>query len=385
MKQQNIFATKIILCASLAATVMIGCNSKDKKATFIASAQDYKLKIEVVADSTKISMPFAMAFIPNGKMLVTNRPDGKIVLLDVITGKSSIIKDVPKTLENGDAGMLDIIIHPDYNKNGWIYFSYAEVREDSLSTLVVDRAKLLDDRMISRERLFTVLPYYKEPNHYGGRLVLQDGYLFITMGERYDLKDSAQLLSNHLGKIMRIYEDGRVPADNPFANTPNAKPEIWSYGHRNPQGLTLNPSTGELWEHEHGPKGGDEVNIIKPGLNYGWPVICHGIDYDGKPIGAGIKEKIGMEQPLYVYVPSIAPSGMIFYTGDKFPKWKNNLFIAAMALTHLNRLVIENNKVVREERLLTELKRRVRCIVQGPDGYIIIGVDGGMIFKLMPE
>ena len=372
MKQQNTITTKIVLYALLAATVFFGCVAKDKKVTFTSSAQDYKLKIEVVADSTKITMPFAMAFLPDGKMLVTNRPDGKIVLLDVITGESDVIKDVPKTLENGGAGMQDIIVHPDYKKNGWIYFSYAEVRQDSLSTLVVDRAKLLDDRMISRERLFTVLPYYKEPNHYGGRLVLQDGYLFITMGERYDLKDSAQLLSNHLGKVMRIYEDGRIPADNPFANAKNAKSEIWSYGHRNPQGLTLNPATGDLWEHEHGPKGGDEINIINPGLNYGWPVICHGIDYDGKPIGTGIREKIGMEQPLYFYAPSIAPSGMIFYTGDKFPKWKNNLFIGAMALTHLNRLVVENNKVVHEERLLKELKRRVRSIVQGPDGYIYI-------------
>jgi aldose sugar dehydrogenase len=361
------------------------CATKDKKTVYSSVSEDYKLKVETVTDSTKITMPFAMAFLPDGDLLVTNRPDGKIMLLDVKNGKAKEIQDVPKTLENGSAGMHDVVVHPNYKENGWIYFSYVEMRSDSSSTLVVDRAKLNIDRLVERERLFTVLPYHNEINHYGGRLVLKDGYLFITMGERYYLRDSAQILSNHLGKVLRIYEDGRVPDDNPFVKRNDAKPEIWSYGHRNSQGLTLHPVTRELWEHEHGPKGGDEVNIINPGLNYGWPVICHGIDYDGNPIGKGITEKEGMEQPLYFYVPSIAPSGMLFYTGDKFPKWKNNLFIGAMGLQHLNRLVIDNNKVVHEERLLKELKRRVRCMAQGPDGFIYIGVDGGMILRLKPE
>jgi len=214
--------------------------------------------------------------------------------------------------------------------------------------------------------------------------VLKDGYLFIGMGEKTDLRDSAQTLSNHLGKILRIYEDGRVPDDNPFADTLNAKPEIWSYGHRNPNGLILNPSTGDLWEHEHGPKGGDEVNIIKPGLNYGWPVISYGVNYDDTPVGEGLSEKEGMEQPIYYYKPSIAPSGMQFYTSDVIPAWKGNLFIGAMVLKHLNRLVIENNKVVKEERLLTGKNWRVRSVKQGPDGYLYLGVDGGKILRIMP-
>ena len=385
MKKKSIFSLKIYLPVLLFVFIFFSCTTADKKTTYSSVADDYKLKAEVIADSTKITMPFAMAFLPNGNMLVTDRPYGKILVLDVATGKTTDIKNVPKTLEKSGAGILDVIVHPDYKENGWIYFSYAEMTKDSLSTLVVERAKLNEDKMVSAEKFFTVLPYYKEPNHYGGRLVLKDGYLFITMGERYDLKDSAQTLSNHLGKVMRIHEDGRIPSDNPFVNTPNAKPEIWSFGHRNPQGLAIHPFTGDLWENEHGPKGGDEINILTPKLNYGWPVICHGIDYDGKPIGAGIKEKEGMEQPLYFYTPSIAPSGMMFYTGDKFPKWKNNLFIGALGLRHLNRLVVENNKVVREERLLKELNRRVRCITQGPDGYIYVGVDGGMILRLMPE
>jgi glucose/arabinose dehydrogenase len=215
--------------------------------------------------------------------------------------------------------------------------------------------------------------------------VLKDGYLYIGMGEKTDLKDSAQTVNNHLGKVLRIYEDGKIPQDNPFVHTPNAKPEVWSYGHRNPNGLTINPNTGELWEHEHGPMGGDEINIIKPGLNYGWPVITYGLNYDSTKVGEGISEKEGMEQPIYYYKPSIAPSGMQFYTSDVIPAWKGNLFIGAMALKHLNRLVIENNKVIKEERLLTDKGWRVRSVKQGPDGYLYIGVDGGKILRIMPN
>jgi glucose/arabinose dehydrogenase len=183
---------------------------------------------------------------------------------------------------------------------------------------------------------------------------------------------------------MRIFEGGGIPPDNPYVSTKGALPEIWSFGHRNPQGLTINPATGELWEHEHGPKGGDEINIIKPGVNYGWPVICYGIDYDGKPIGDGITEKEGMEQPLYYYVPSIAPSGMEFYTSDVIPNWKGNLFIGAMALRHLNRLVIKDNKVIKEDRLLVDKNWRVRCVKQGLDGFLYIGIDNGPVLRIRP-
>jgi len=192
-------------------------------------------------------------------------------------------------------------------------------------------------------------------------------------------------LGNHLGKILRVFEDGSIPPDNPFVNAKGALPEIWSYGHRNPQGLAINPATGELWEHEHGPKGGDEINVIRPALNYGWPVICYGIGYDDQPIGDGITEKEGMEQPLYYYVPSIAPSGMEFYTSETIPQWKGNLFIGAMALRHLNRLVIEGDKVIKEERLLVEKKWRIRCVRQGADGLLYLGVDEGGIVRIKPK
>jgi len=359
---------------------VFSCNQRE---TLPFESDGNSLELEVVTDS--ISVPFGMAFLPDGKLLVTDRSKGTLILVDVDNGERTTIGGLPPVFVSGDGGMLDIIVHPDFDKNHIIFYSYSTIREDSTSTMAVDRATLERNRIISRERIFTALPYYKEPNHFGCRLLLKDGYLFVTMGERYFQRDSAQTLSNHLGKVMRVFEDGSIPPDNPYINTNGALPEIWSYGHRNPQGLAINPVTGELWEHEHGPKGGDEINIIKPAVNYGWPVICHGIDYDGKPIGEGITEKEGMEQPLYYYVPSIAPSGMEFYTADVIPQWKGNLFIGAMALKHLNRLVIRNDSVIKEDRLLTDRDWRVRCVRQGPDGFLYIGIDKGRILRVKPR
>ncbi|WP_276366045.1 PQQ-dependent sugar dehydrogenase [Chryseolinea sp. H1M3-3] len=369
-----IFITLIFSCAEKKAAV--------KRESFTIESDGVKLKVEVVTDS--IVVPFGMDFLPDGSLLVTDRVVGNIVVVNTENGQKALVQDVPAVLGQGDCGMLDILVHPDYEKNGWIYFSYT-TGDTSSNTMVVDRAKLDGLKLVQRERLFTALPFYNRPLHHGSRLVLKDGYLFIGMGEKTDLKDSAQTLSNHLGKILRILEDGKIPTDNPYVNTPNAKPEVWSYGHRNPNGLTLNPFTGELWEHEHGPKGGDEINIIKPTLNYGWPVISYGVNYDDTPVNEGLSEKEGMEQPVYYYKPSIAPSGMQFYTSDVIPSWKGNLFIGAMVLKHLNRLVIEGNKVVREERLLTDKNWRVRSVKQGPDGYLYLGVDGGKILRIMPE
>lgn len=374
---------KIIgVCLSL---LLLSCGGKkmdDKRESFTIESEGMTLKVEVVTDS--IVIPFGMDFLPDGRLLVTDRVVGHIVLVNTETGEKSYLQDVPKVVGAGDGGMLDILVHPDYRKNGWIYFAYS-TGDTTSNTMVVDRAKLDGLKLVQRERLFTALPFYKKPLHHGTRLVLKDGYLFFGMGEKTDLKDSAQTLGNHLGKVLRVFEDGRVPPDNPYVNNPMAKPEIWSYGHRNPNGLTINPSTGELWEHEHGPKGGDEINIIRPTLNYGWPVISHGVNYDDTPVNEGQSAKAGMEQPIYFYKPSIAPSGMQFYTSDVIPAWNGNLFIGAMVLKHLNRLVIEDNKVVKEERLLTDKNWRVRNVKQGPDGYLYLGVDGGKILRIKPE
>lgn len=353
----------------------------DDKEAWTFESEEVNFKLEKVTDSIRV--PFGMSFLPNGKMLVTNRFAGQILLVDTDTGEKKVIKGVPESYCKGDGGALDILLHPNYKQNGWLYFSHS-FGDSISSSMAIERGKLKGDSLINIERIFTAYPFYKSASHYGSRMIIKDRYLFFTMGDRYDLKDSAQTLNNHLGKVMRIFEDGQIPQDNPFVNTKNAKPEIWSFGHRNPQGLTLHPKTNELWLHEHGPKGGDELNLIKPGLNYGWPIICHGIDYDDTPIGDGITHKEGMEQPNYYYTPSIAPSGMAFYSGDTFKKWNGNLFIGAMALTHLNRLVLENGKVVYEERLLEDFGRRIRVVKQGPDGFIYIGVDGGMILRLRP-
>jgi len=351
--------------------------------SFVLVSGGKTLEVEVVTDN--ISIPFGMDFLPNGDLLVTDRAKGRMILVNVKMGTQTLVDGLPPIFASADGGMLDVIVHQDFENNHTIYYSYSITREDSTSTMAVDRAKFDGAHIVNREQIFLALPYYKEPNHFGCRLLLNDGYLFITMGERYFLRDSAQTLSNHLGKILRVFEDGSIPPDNPFVNVRGALPEIWSYGHRNPQGLATNPATGELWEHEHGPKGGDEINVIQPTLNYGWPVICYGIDYDDKPIGDGITEKDGMEQPLYYYVPSIAPSGMEFYTAETIPQWKGNLFIGAMALKHLNRLVIEGDKVIKEERLLVEKKWRIRCVREGPEGFLYLGIDMGGIVRIKPK
>lgn len=354
--------------------------ANDEKA-LIFESEEVNFKLEKVADSIRV--PFGMSFLPDEKMLVTNRFAGQILLVDIRSGEKKVLKGVPESYCKGDGGALDILLHPNYKQNGWLYFSHS-FGDSISSSMAIERGKLKGDSLTNIERLFTAYPFYKSASHHGSRMVIKNGYLFFTMGDRYDLKDSAQTLNNHLGKVMRIFEDGQIPQDNPFVNTKNAKPEIWSFGHRNPQGLTLHPKTNELWLHEHGPKGGDELNLIKSGINYGWPIICHGIDYDDTPIGDGITHKEGMEQPVHHYTPSIAPSGMDFYSGDTFKQWNGNLFIGAMALTHLNRLVLENDKVVHEERLLQDFGRRIRVVKQGPDGLLYIGVDGGMILRLRP-
>lgn len=348
----------------------------------VVDSEAARFRLEVMAEGLEIA--WAMDFLPGGRAIYTERDAGSLSIINLETKAVTRLTGLPKLGRGVTRGMLDVLVHPDFASNGWIYFSYS-YGTTKRSTLVVDRAQIQGSRLVNIERLFEALPWYHEDNHYGDRLALKDGYLFITMGERYDLKEKAQDLGTHLGKILRIHEDGRVPEDNPFKDVAGALPEVWSYGHRNPQGLTLHPTTGELWEHEHGPQGGDEINIIRPGKNYGWPVITYGEEYGGGPIGEGITEKPGMEQPLYYYVPSIAPSGMSFYTGDQFPGWKGNLFIGAMALTHLNRLVLKDGKVVHEERLLDDRDWRVRFVTEGPEGFLYIGIDDGMILRLRPE
>jgi glucose/arabinose dehydrogenase len=359
-------------------------SSGNKKPPVILESKETAFILDTL--TTECVVPWGIDFLPDGRMLFTDRKvvSESIRIYDFSDQSVSSICNVPQVYSKGDGGMLDILVHPDYENKPYIYFAYARLLEDSSSTLRVDRAKLDDNCLKDLEKIFEVYPAIRSASHYGGRLQIQDGYLYISMGERYDALDSAQTLNNHFGKILRVHEDGRAPDDNPFVNTPDALPEIWSYGHRNPQGMDIHPLNGKLWVNEHGPQGGDEINLIQKGLNYGWPVITYGEEYGGGPIGEGITEKEGMEQPIYHYTPSIAPSGMTFYDGNAFPAWKGNIFIGALALRHLNRVKLEGNSVVEEERLFMDQKWRVRVIVQGPDDFLYMGVDGGMILRMRP-
>jgi aldose sugar dehydrogenase len=344
-----------------------------------------RYRVEVVA--TGVRVPFGIAFLPDSRALVTDRP-GTLWLLDNRTGAMTRVAGVPAVSDSVDGGLLDIEVHPDYARTGWLYFSYSE-KTDTGKATVVERARFRDARLVDRQRLFTAYPAVAGDYHFGSRLALKDGYLFITLGER-ELSALAQELWTDLGKIVRLYDDGRIPNDNPFVGRAGARPEIWSYGHRNPHGLAFHPLTGELWESEHGPLGGDEINVIKRGLNYGWPTVTFGREYDGGPVGDGLTQAPGMEPPVFHYATSAALSGIAFYTGSAFPQWRNNLFVGAMTPRFLARLVVANGRVEREEKLLLEKKWRVRVVQTGPDGFLYLGVQrasngtGGVIARIRP-
>lgn len=344
-------------------------------------SQNARFTAEVVA--TGLQRPVALSFLPDGRLLVADRQIGQLSILDVGTGALTAVTGIPAVHGKIDGGLLDVLVHPQYARNGWIYLAYAVEGPDGNAT-VVDRARLVGTTLTDRVRLFTARPAIANSNEFGSRLVLQDGFLFITVGQR-NTPAYAQDLGSDLGKIIRLREDGSIPDDNPFVNQRGALPEIWCYGNRNPVGLAVNPWTQELWEHEHGPMGGDEVNVIRRGLNYGWPVITYGREYDGRMVGAGITHQAGMEQPVYYWVPDIAPSGMIVYSGSAFPAWRGNVFSGALVQGHLNRLVIEGDRVLHEERLLLDRRWRVRAVQEDPNGLIYLGVEPGMIIRLRPS
>ncbi|HEX6052255.1 MAG TPA: PQQ-dependent sugar dehydrogenase [Gemmatimonadaceae bacterium] len=351
-------------------------------------SQVYRYRVEVVA--TGFRVPFGLAFLPDGRLLVSDRV-GILSLVDVRTGTTTRVDGTPPTsalADTVDGGLLDVAVHPNHAQNGWLYLSYAE-ESDSGNATVVERARLRENRLVERQRLFTAFPAVAGYHHFGSRLALANGYLFITLGER-DIPPLAQELWTHFGKVVRLHDDGRVPADNPFTGRPGARPEIWSYGHRNAHGLAVHPATGELWESEHGPLGGDEINIVRRGANYGWPTVTFGREYDGGVVGDGRAQAPGMEPPAHHYSTSAALSGIAFYTGSAFPRWRDNLFVGAMAPRFLARLVIADGRVRTEERLLLEKRWRVRAVQTGPDGFIYLAVqrtpdgNGGLIARLRP-
>jgi aldose sugar dehydrogenase len=283
---------------------------------------------------------------------------------------------------------LDVVVAPDFVRSRTIYFSFAQPVQGGARTAVASAQLASDDSKIENVKvIFAQADVVSGGHHFGSRIAIaKDGTLFITTGERYSQKDKAQSLQSHLGKVIRINADGTVPKDNPFVNTANARAEIWSYGHRNMQGAAINPVSGKLWTHEHGPQGGDEINVPLAGKNYGWPVIGYGVDYSGLRMHDS-REKEGMELPIYYWVPSIAPSGMAFYTADRFPQWKRSLFVGALAGQHLARLSLDGQRVIGEERLLGNRKERIRDVRQGPDGYVYVVTDdaNGKILRVSPN
>ena len=341
--------------------------------------------VGIATVASGLEHPWSIAFLPDGRMLVTERP-GRLRYVTMKGEISAPINGLPAIYAQGQGGLLDVVLDPEFATNSTIYFSFAEPGDGDLNGTTVAQAKLDGARLTDLKVIFRQQPKIASKNHFGSRLVFaRDGTLFVTLGERYSERDSAQDLGTHLGKIVRITKDGKAPADNPFVGRVGALPEIWSLGHRNVQAATLHPVTGQLWAIEHGPQGGDEINLPEAGRNYGWPVITYGREYgSGLPIGEGTA-KAGMEQPLYYWVPSIATCGMTFYTSDVYPQWKGSLFVGALKAKLVVRLEFSaNGKVKSEERI--PVGERVRDVRQGPDGalYLVTDEDAGRLLRMTP-
>ena len=341
-------------------------------------------KVQLTTVASGLEHPWSLAFLPDGRMLVSERP-GRLRYVTMNGQISAPISGVPAVYAAGQGGLLDVVLDPDFSANATIYLCYAERGDGDLNGTAVARAKLDGSRLTDLKVIFRQSPKVKSEYHFGCRLVFaRDGNLFVTLGERNSEQQSAQDLGTHLGKIVRIMKDGKVPADNPFVGRDGALPEIWSLGHRNVQAATLDPATGRLWAIEHGPRGGDEINLPEAGRNYGWPVITYGTEYSGPAIGEGTA-KAGMEQPFYYWVPSIATSSMTFYTSDAYPAWKGSLFVGALVAKLVARLEFgADGKVKAEERI--PIGERVRDIRQGPDGalYLVTDEDAGRLLRLTP-
>jgi glucose/arabinose dehydrogenase len=326
--------------------------------------------------------PWGMAFLPDGDLLITERPGRLRILRDGALNPAPL-EGVPEVYASGQGGLLDVALDPDFATNQLVYLSYAAEGDHGAGTRVA-RARLSDGRLEDLQVIFEGLMVDSD-HHFGSRLGFdRDGFLFVTLGERGRSK-RAQDLDALAGKVVRLHPDGSVPADNPFVGRADAAPEVFSYGHRNPQGLAIHPETGRVWVEEHGPLGGDEVNVARAGVNYGWPVITYGRAYSGLPIGEG-SEKEGMAQPLHYWVPSISPSGMAFYQGDAFPQWQGDLFVGALSGELLARLELDGERVVEEERLLDGVLGRIRDVRVGPDGYLYLLTDesDGGLYRLEP-
>lgn len=355
----------------------------ERPASDLFKTEVLNIKLELVAEG--MDVPWGIAFLPDNEMLVTDR-GGKFYR---VKDKSlQTISGVPEVLAKGQGGLMDVVLDPQFASNKLIYLSYSKFKNEDgavLATTAIMRARLEGNKLTDQKDIFIARPYAKTQHHYGSRMQFgKDGYLYFSVGERGNEKvNPQQIKGNDLGKIHRIKSDGSIPADNPFVKTAGAEASIYSYGHRNPQGMTIHPVTGQIWLNEHGPRGGDEINIVAPGKNYGWPVITYGINYNGKPI-SNLTAKAGMVQPIHYWIPSIGPSGLAFVTGDKYKGWKGDLLSGSLRFKFLQRSVLKGDKVLKEEILFKNIGR-VRDVRMAPDGFIYMAVESpGRVYKLVP-
>ncbi|MBO6783976.1 MAG: PQQ-dependent sugar dehydrogenase [Alphaproteobacteria bacterium] len=351
-----------------------------------ASASVYESgghRFEAVVVTGDLDRPWGLAFLPDGRMLVTER-EGALRMITPGGGVTGPLAGVPEVFARGQGGLLDVVLHPDFAENSLVYLTYSRPGDDGATTALV-RARLEGAALADVETIFVADNPASGGRHFGSRMAFgPDGKLYVSIGERGE-DDEAQNLSNHNGTVVRLNDDGTVPDDNPFVGRAGVPASTFSYGHRNPQGMTVHPTRGEVWVHEHGPRGGDEINLLKPGANYGWPVVTFGESYAGFPIGEGTS-KPGMEPPLHHWTPSIAPSGMAFYTGDAFPQWRGDLLVGSLKFQYLARLDMDGTRVLSEDRLLEDVFGRVRDVRQGPDGliYLLTDESDGSLVRLQP-
>jgi glucose/arabinose dehydrogenase len=348
-------------------------------------------KIRVSAVASGLANPWSLAFLPNGDMLVTERAGRLRVIKNGVLDPQPV-SGVPAVKAMVLGGLLDVALHPKFSENNFIYLAYSKAGEGNLATTALARGRLRGMALEDVREIFVANTWSMSVTNYGGRIAFdKQGFLYLTVGERQE-QDRAQKGDNHGGKVLRLRDDGTVPPDNPFVGKAGFKPEIFALGVRSPQGLAMNPETGAIWENEHGPLGGDEINVILPGKNYGWPLVTFGMDYDGTRI-SDLTSRADLEPPLLYFVPSIAPSGLMFYTGDKFPDWKGNLFVGSMfegrtrGTGHLRRITFENGRPIQREPMLTELHQRIRDVRQGTDGliYLLTDENPGVVLKIEPN
>lgn len=331
---------------------------------------------------SELQIPWGMVWLPDGSLLITEKSGELIHFKD---GNKTQITNVPEVYNRNQGGLLDIEIHPKYAENGWLYITYSSTEgEEKGGQTALIRAKLKDNQLTDIEKLYKGSPNTTKGQHFGSRIEFDtEGYVYFSIGDRGNRDENPQDITRDGGKIYRLHDDGRIPEDNPFVDKNGAKKAIFSYGHRNPQGMVIHPQTGMIWVHEHGPRGGDEINPIKKGVNYGWPVITYGINYSGTTI-TDQTQKEGMEQPLYYWTPSIAPSGMDFVTSPIYPEWQNSMVVGSLKFQYLELLKLKENKVVKRQKLLTDIGR-VRNVRQGPDGYLYVAVESKGIYKIIPN